>query len=382
MARATLVPITGPVLEWAMEQAGVDDREVARRCSVPQERVTAWRVGEEQPTKTQFTKLVNTLRRPSMFFFLPSPPETPSIPPAFRHPPGKQGDRALLPSEATALRTARRIQRVTAWIREQHGDQPPVLPEISPNMAPEKAAADVAHLLGWTLTAQLDADNVTAVAKELRLVLEDYGLTVLQLSLGTDGCRGFSLYHPSAPLIAINSAYNNAARLYSYVHELGHLVTRSDSICVSPTSLGLERWCEEFAAAFLLPQGPFLEYINSAISLGSIDRFEHVQRIANKFKVSLRAVALRLIRLDRATWELYNEVDERAEFKRPGGGGRGETAPQKRLRQWGRTYSRLLLRAAEKGSLGRQDILEYLNLTNKQISLLEQELRSAKWDEA
>jgi hypothetical protein len=79
---------------------------------------------------------------------------------------------------------------------------------------------------------------------------------------------------------------------------------------------------------------------------------------------------------------LYDLVDAKADFHKPGGGGGGgATSPQIRLREWGARYPRLLLQAEELGLLGRQDLLEYLNLSNTQLNYLVEELISGAWSE-
>ena len=70
MARATYVPINGDVLAWAMEQAGVDDLELAERCGTSPDVVEEWRDGDLEPTKTQFRQLVARLRRLRPSYFL------------------------------------------------------------------------------------------------------------------------------------------------------------------------------------------------------------------------------------------------------------------------------------------------------------------------
>lgn len=48
-----------------------------------------------------------------------------------------------------------------------------------------------------------------------------------------------------------------------------------------------------------------------------------VGRLANRFRVSRRAAALRLIEADRATWGLYRSIPPYADQLRSGGGGPG-----------------------------------------------------------
>ena len=381
MAAATHVPINGSVLEWAMDQAAVSDEEVAARCKVTAETVRLWRQGAALPSKTQFRHLVTLLKRPSAAFFLPEPPTLDDIPPAFRRSPSAVA-RALTPKEARAIRTARRVQRVSRWIVERRGEEVSELPRVRRGSAATEAAGLAASYLGWTVHQQIEAHNPSAVLKELRVTLEANNLLVLQLPLSDKGHRGFSLYDRLAPLIAVNSAYNPSARIFSYVHELGHLLTRTDSICYQTPNQHDERWCEEFAAAFLLPNDALTDFILKKFGPNPIEDFYQIQRIANYFNVSLRAVTVRLIQLNRAHQNLYDEVDARADFRKPGGGGgKGATSPEIRLREWGSRYPALLLEAEHAGLLQRQDLLEYLNLSSTQLRSLEDILTTQSWSE-
>ena len=63
------------------------------------------------------------------------------------------------------------------------------------------------------------------------------------------------------PVIAVNTAWNDEARTFTLLHELGHLVARTDSACAAgePAELSdawdpVERWCQGFAAALLSPK--------------------------------------------------------------------------------------------------------------------------------
>lgn len=76
------------------------------------------------------------------------------------------------------------------------------------------------------------AASASAVVKLVRAKMEERGVLALQLSIGEGGCRGFSLYDDLKPLVAVNTAFNAEARLFTYLHEVGHLMRRSDAICV------------------------------------------------------------------------------------------------------------------------------------------------------
>lgn len=370
------VPINGSVLAWALQEANRDVEGLAAELKVAPATVEAWVNGDSTPSTTDFRKLAKALHRPTSLFLLPTAPVGSNLPVSFRAAPMVTGHE-LSQKEADAVRQARRVQRLTAWLRERL-DVPAVsLPRVQNTTPAQDAARNIRLFLNWTLDRQTAATSPTAVTRDLRKAIEDIGVIVMQFSLGEKGCRGFSLNGSTTPLIAANSAYITQARAYSYVHELGHIVRRTDAMCVGQLDAGLERWCEEFAAAFLLPQSDLLTYVNSYVGRGQqVTEPDEITRIANQFKVSRLATATALQQLGRASQTLWLDIKRQSEIRRKGGGRGSEpqTSPVIRLREWGRTPTRLLLDAEEQGSLTRADIQEYLRLSAGQLAEVRQRL--------
>jgi Zn-dependent peptidase ImmA (M78 family) len=199
------------------------------------------------------------------------------------------------------------------------------------------------------------------------------------------GIRGFSAWNDYAPLVAVNTNYNTAAKLYSLVHELGHLVSRSDSSCVvfsgpgSAKEPGSERWCELFAASFLLPESRVEQYMSGLGRLrdGELADAGEVARIAGKMHVSVRAMALRLIDLGYSPKGLYGVIER--DF---------QTSDRKSGKSWGPTRDRVARRIAETGprmgellvdgvrrrSLSIRESASYLRVHPSEIRTLEQRL--------
>lgn len=336
MPRPTHVPINGNVLAWAMQQAGVDDVELAERCSTSPDVVEDWREGDGTPTKTQFRQLVARLRRPASVYFLAEPPADDPIVRAFRNPPGATGERHLTDAELRAIQTAERIQKVARWVRERRRDHPVGIPRFTGRTAALNEELTAAHrFLTWRARDQFNAASSAEVARNLRTRLEGVGILVLQFSMKEAGCRGFSLRDDLAPVIAVNSAYTTEARIFSYMHEYAHLARGSGSICTRVPDSRVERECERFAAAFLMPRPAFAQYVEELFGGAKVGSFSQVARVAKRFKVSLRATALRLEQLGLAVEGLYEDVDAEADFKGGGGFSRDNTAPAIRLRDWG-----------------------------------------------
>ena len=183
------------------------------------------------------------------------------------------------------------------------------------------------------------------------------------LQLGPEGIRGFSFSDEVTPVISVNTAYNRGARIFTAFHELGHLTLRSESVCVDLVSdvTDEERWCEEFAASVLLPREAVLQFVGQ-VPAGE-DGFGLAKKVAAKFKVSIRAAAVRLIRLEVAPWSLYALVDQKARsWDRDKGFARGRPTyrTQRRIDEYGGVVVDELIRAADQGLLNLRDLSDYL----------------------
>ena len=286
---------------------------------------------------------------------------------AFRHPPGSQVDRDLIDREQTAIRTAERIQQVSRWVRERTEEIPEQWPRLA-DQKPTQAAKRVREFLEWDVNQQFSATSPSQVAAALRTRIEERGAHVLQLKLSQEGCRGFSLADPAAPVLAVNSAYTVPARIFSMMHEVGHLIRHQQAFCSRLPDSKIERWCEQFAAVFLMPRSVFTDYAEQRFGDEPVADIEQVTSMARKFKVSLRAAALRIEHLELGVAGLYDRVDAQADFKGGGGFSKDNTKPAIRIREWGPSYARTLADAESRGLLSHTDVLEYLNVSSRQFA--------------
>jgi Zn-dependent peptidase ImmA (M78 family) len=364
-------------LNWAIAEAGVDATEVAQSAKVDQADVAAWIEGGAMPTKTQFKRLISFLKRPASFFFLPEPPEQAALPAAFRHPPG--GMRDPTQAELEQLRKARRAQKVGKWLAGHVSDDQwsrDPAPLVGPGVQPARAADLARAWLSWSVTEQQNAATPTAVVRLIRARLEERGILTMQLSLGKDGARGFSLYDEQKPVVAINTHYIAEARLFSYGHELGHLMRRNDAVCIGFASTKAERWCEEFAANFLLPKDALKEAIERRFGSGHFfTDMTDLRRIAADFRVSLSATAIRLEGLGWGQEGLFGLIPKGSDVKKQRGGpaGTDTTRGAVRRREFGDAYFGLVLAGERVGALGHQDVLRYLDVSDQHLRKLSAE---------
>lgn len=364
MATAQVSPVKPDVLRWAISEDGRDTDDLADALKVEPDLVVAWIEGNAAPTRGQVSRLATVLQRPRALFFLPRPPEVATLPPSFRHPPGDD-QRDVSAAARRKVRQARRVQHAVAWANR---DEPPVdVPLAGLLDDVEEAASRTRNWLAITDSDQRSWSDDYAALRGWRESLEDRGVLVFVLDIGRGDVRGFSAWDDRAPLIVANqSGVNPAARIFTFAHELGHLVTRKDSACIEPSDgpmpgADVERWCERFGAALLMPR-PAVAALGRErnIARGNAD-LDDVKAIMRQFRVSGRAAALRMIDLGLATPALYADVQRVFKPAPPPAKGTRIASPPRpvaRIRQYGPDALRTVLTA-----LPARDALGVLRIT-------------------
>lgn len=303
-------PVTSSVLAWAVEEDGRDLRSLAEALDTDPDTLTSWVVGEERPLQGQVTKLAEVLKRPRALFFLPRPPVAATLPPSFRHPPGEQGQ--VSAAARRKVRQARRVQQAVSWALR---DDPVVeVPLAAVSTDAEQAGVRARTWLGITDAEQQGWRDDYAALRAWRQALQQRDVLVFALDIGRNDVQGFSAWDEHAPLVVINTRrVTPAARSYTLMHELGHLLLRQDAACIEAgpsgeSAVGVERWCERFAAAALMPEAVVRTWaVREKLSTASADLVD-VKTMMTRFRVSARAAALRLIALGYAQRDLYAEV--------------------------------------------------------------------------
>jgi len=368
MSRVTPVPITPSVLDWAIAESGYGLKEIADAIGVSVETFKQWESGDSKPTLTQVRKLATKLHRPLASFLLPTPPPSRALPVEFRKPIGQQ--RELTPNERRHVRRAARLQEILSWVATELDMTLSQTPSASLSEDPVSVAQRARDLLDISSASQMAWPSSSSAFDNWRAALESTGHIVFLFSLGKDACRGFSIWDPYAPVVAINTAWNEEARIFTLFHEFGHLITRTSSACIESMRTTrnadpVERWCERFAADVLMPASAFKASLAKyGWRMGdSITSLNIAGRIARNFKVSLRAAVIRLIELGSASWTLYDEIPPISDKKREGGGGgSGRKRAQIREDEFGGRATSLLVKAVEKDVLSRSQAIDFLDI--------------------
>lgn len=379
-------PATPAVIKWAIEESGYSIPEVAEQIGAG-EQLALWLSGSGLPTYGQIDSLAKLLKRPPATFLLPQPPPDERHAIQFRHPPDAEG-RHLNPAERVCLRESRRLQKGVSWVLEQLEVSPVQLPKFDTKSDPELAGARLRELLSVREKTQLEIwTNASQAQAGWRHALEATGVLVFLLSMGKESARGFSSWDARAPVVAINTVWNQQARVFSMLHELGHLVTRTDSACIEGAyrhrSGGdpVERWCEQFAASVLMPWKAVERVLEARCGWergSQITDIGIAAKLSRRFKVSLKAAVLRLITGGLAKWSLFHAVPQNADAKTGGGGGtEGRSRAICRRDEYGERTARVLLEALDRDVLTRGDVLSYLDVGDRDLTELESVLGAA-----
>ena len=129
--------------------------------------------------------------------------------------------------------------------------------------------------------------------------MEDLGVKIFEVDREEDFV-GFSCWMKNTPVIVVNIRNKDIPRRrFTILHELSHLLLKFEPTL---SDKAIERFCDQFAGAMLLPETALTEYLNSnTISL------EELKRIKERFGISIRAILVRMVSIGFITWSKYHE---------------------------------------------------------------------------
>ncbi len=257
-------------LGLARRRRGLTKRKLAELIGADVRAVTAYESGEYKPERERLLALADQLHFPVQFFVGSDVEEvTPDVVSFRSMSKMTAGQRdAALGAGAVAL-------MLNEWIEERFELPAAQLPDLSHESSPAVAAAALRRI--WGL-GELPIKNMVHL-------LEARGVRVFSLSLDTAHVDAYSMWHASTPFVFLNTMKSCERSRFDAAHELGHLILHRHA---GPKVKDAERQANEFASAFLMPEGSVLA---NAPVMATVD-----QLIAHKvfWTVSVAALAYRL----------------------------------------------------------------------------------------
>ncbi|NRQ14940.1 hypothetical protein BHMPCIPO_02186 [Ensifer sesbaniae] len=307
------MPFNSTTLDSIITARGLTPKEAAAAAAMSPKKLQETLQGDNVPSTIQILKLANRLAVPAYAFFLSSYEIAPSEIIDFRaakpHSLKYGKDTSRFSSLFATRDFLADLYKRLGW------DAPQYLYQIDAEENPEQFAASVAKMLDIE-TLRSSTDSKSQFYKMLRNSIEDLGIYVIQDHNFSDKIDGFAIYHTSftSNLIFVNSAKrNHGARTFTLAHELAHIFGKRSALTNNyEFDNDVEKFCNEFASALLIPRDRLIKEIET--NRYSFKDYEWTVRSADKlsehFKTSISAMLVRLAKLGYAKWEYQKEFSK------------------------------------------------------------------------
>ena len=376
------LPYNGKMLRWAREWRGKSLEEAAEKLNVQPARIALWEAGDadDKPTVRQARNLADFYGRSFLEFFYDDPPDIKEseLIPDFRvdaYAADPRENREILEIQHWA--EAQRLNAIELF--EDIGEDPPSFPAdliASIDDDVEEAAITTRKTLDFTIDRQkrLTGEEQRNLPSLLRSRMEKAGVLVLRRnSLSRWGVSGFCVATFPLPIV-VYSAEAPGRQAFTLMHEFGHVILRQSAISGADVSREgstfdrkVERWCNRFASAFLIPKAALLELRRlpdrPAASIDDVT----LSTLARVFRVSQHAMLIRLVNIGYVDGDYYWAImlpRFRAQEKAWKGGGRSPYWASRVVNNLGSMYTGLVLEAWGTGRIPFHQAADYFGLKN------------------
>jgi Zn-dependent peptidase ImmA (M78 family)/DNA-binding XRE family transcriptional regulator len=365
------VSVEPKVLIWARESIGRNIEEVAKKLNISEDTVTKWETGKKRPAFIQIEKLATLYKRPLVAFLLTEPPQELPTPNDFRtelsikHKP-------LTPKTLLIIRKARRFQASAVELNKELGNQ------IRP-FSMRTALSDKPEIVAERVIAEIIStdfnisrfSNSEEAFKGWKRILEENGILVFQINIQQREIKGFSIIEGGLPAIIVNKSDEANSKIFSLFHELAHILLNRSGICdmvEDARSLPIEKFCNHFAGAFLVPPEKLL---NTTLVRQNkhTDIWDNktLKIIADEFRVSREVILRRLLMLGRTSGQFYKKwrAENVREYRPFGRGGRNPVKAC--VEERGKKYVSMVFKAYDQAKISVLDTADYLGVKIDQI---------------
>jgi Zn-dependent peptidase ImmA (M78 family) len=375
-----LIPFNPDVLRWAREWRGRSIDEVAAKLKQPVEKIQEWedRKSGSVPTVTQARTLADFYERQFLEFFRETPPpiKEPELIPDLRRPSDAKKLNAEQERDLKSIQMWAEAQRDNALdLYSEIGEEPPQLPKefhssIDKNV--DAVADKVREVLRFNVAEQvgLKSKDKYRLPTILRKKFSVAGvLTFKRSELKKLSIRGICIFADPLPIIIFGNE-SPAAQAFTLSHELAHIILGGSGIIgpMRKNSSPTEKWCDQFAASFLMPKSAVREVVGPMPNVPASEiSDDELSKYSRHFSVSEQAMLIRLVHLgyvrESFYWNVkkskFDHVEEN--FKQFG---RGEYYGTRYRNTLGDLYTGLVLEAWNSDRITNHNAAEFMGIKN------------------
>jgi Zn-dependent peptidase ImmA (M78 family)/DNA-binding XRE family transcriptional regulator len=348
--------------------------DVARKLRIKPEKIYAWESGEALPSIAQLRKLARAYHQTFAAFYLPSPPKSDvPVPKDYRRNAGTTLV-SLSPELALDIRTSWERREILLELFEEQEEEPVKFTATAElDTDPDMVAEEIRGLLGITYETQTKWKDPRIGLNFLREAMENAGVLVFQSTkVPVSEVRGYSLSEDLLPVVVVNRKDSAAARSFTLLHEITHVMLRSGGLCdlqpngeMAPEATRVEVFCNHVAGAALVPKELLLnELIVQGHASHSVWVDEDIEALARIYSVSREVIARRLLILGLTTSQFYESKRKQyQEEKKSAVKAKGFPTPSGNLvSASGKPYVRAVLNAFYSERITSADVVDYLGV--------------------
>lgn len=369
------------IVRWARERSGYSLKDIATSLNKDVETISEWESGAAAPTYVQLEKLADKYKRPIAMFFFPEPPQEPDFVEqlALRSSEIEQ----LAPGIRILLRQAR--ARQLSLMELNMGMNPAEMKIFRDlhsqlNDSVTELAQQTRSYLGISVETQAGWGSTKEALENWREQIQEKGIFVFKDAFRDDSVDGFCLVHEQFPVIYLNNSRSSVRQIFSLFHELAHLLLGQNGITrgINPVGERIEVFCNQFAAAFLVPSGDLETRLNFPIyDDDAID--SAIEELAGYYKVSRPVILLRLVnrgiltqnRYRQKTAQWTEEYESRLEGRVGGESSGGGNYYNTHAVYLGYRFIELAFSRYYQGHCSMEELADHLNVKAKNLHGLE-----------
>ena len=318
------MPAVNPkILVWARETADLTLEAAAQalglndtRNKTGVEKLYAFEVGEEEPTRQLLLKMSEKYRRSLLTFYLNEPPRRGDRGQDFRTIRGGalESDNALLDALIRELKARQTI--VKSLLEDEESEQLTFIGSAHMNDGAEAVAHSIQSTTSFSLGKFREAKTNEDAFGYLRGRVESVGIFVLlagnlgshHTAIPIEIFRGFAIADPIAPFVVVNDNDATSARCFTVLHEVAHLWLGTTGVSSTSTETYIEQFCNDVAGEILLPTAELnelrkIQYISVTEALSMLTDFTTERHISRSM------VAYKLFRTGNIREAKWRELD-------------------------------------------------------------------------
>lgn len=375
----SIIPVKGSVLKWARDERRLTVSAAAKLLGRTEDEIAALENENLKPSVSELRKIAQKYDVTFAALLMPAPLPASTRPKVkdFRTHGGKDPE-----SDHKMVVELESISQELNALAALHANEPAIfgqrqIRQTTISDKPEHVADAERSAMKFDVDRIYPDENQSrSMFLTLRDLIEFQGVFTYVRNLGsTTNCRGFSIFDEAGtlPAVVVNGSEDKyGPRNFTLLHEYAHILLREAGISDERRTNKHERFCNQFAAYFLMPREPF---VAQAKRIRTDKKWTdlNIGRLANLFRVSKSAVAVHLEDLGLAETGLYDSFKSSWIGKKKSGG--IASHEEKMVNRYGVRHIQIVLRALEQKKINQLDAFEMMGINPKFFDTVRQEAK-------